>query len=69
MSKPSYSVDQIEKIVETDDIEAVRRVTDIVTDEFDSYSLFDKGRLDQLLKTKINKLLTIITRKENDNNV
>lgn len=69
MSKPSYSVDEIEKIVETDDVEAVRRVTEIVSDEYDLYCLFDKGRIDQLLRMKITKLLTIIKGKENDNNV
>ena len=56
MTKPTYTVEQVEEIATADDERAIENIADIIEDEDERYNMFDRGRLYQILTNTITRL-------------
>jgi len=60
MTNPQYTADQIEEITETSDAYGVEIITDVVDEDYHHYSLFDQGKIYQIINNKTAELLADI---------
>jgi len=53
---PQFTIEEIREIAESNDADAIDLVCSAYLNDQDKYSIFDQGRIDEILQTKITEV-------------